>query len=123
MNATLMNTESTRVAGPERSWEVLCHLAPMAGYLIPFGWVLGPLVVWLLKKAEYPSVDLHGREVMNFMISWMIYLLISSVLCLVFIGFILVGILVVGGVVLSIIGAIKASNGELYRYPLTIRLL
>jgi uncharacterized Tic20 family protein len=60
---------------------------------------------------------------MNFMISWMIYLLVSSVLCLVFIGFILVGILVVGGVVLSVIGAIKASNGELYRYPLTIRLL
>lgn len=123
MNATVMNAETTRTAGPERSWEVLCHLAPIAGNLVLLGGVLGPLAVWLLKKAEYPSVDLHGREVLNFTISWMIYLLLSSVLCLVLVGFVLVGILWVAGMVLSIIGAIKASNGELYRYPLTIRLL
>lgn len=123
MNATLLNTETTRTAGPERSWEVLCHLAPMVGFVLPFGLILGPLAVWLLKKAEYPSVDLHGREVINFMISWTIYLILAFVLCLVFIGFFLLGMLVVAGVVLGIIGAIKASNGELYRYPLTIRLL
>jgi len=123
MNAIVMNTESTRTAGPERTWEVLCHLAPLAGYVIPLGWVLGPMIVWLLKKAEYESVDRHGREVMNFMISWMTYMFLCVPLLFVIIGIPIMGILVVGAIILSIVGALKASNGEFYRYPLPFRLL
>ncbi len=123
MNASVMNIEPTRAAGPERSWEVLCHLAPLVGYLMVFGGVLGPLIVWLVKKAEYPSVDAHGREVLNFQISWLIYGLLSVPLCFIVIGIPIALLLYVSGFILSIVGGLKASNGEMYRYPLTLRFL
>lgn len=123
MNARIVNIETSTPAGPERTWEVLCHLPPLLGYVFPLGWIIGPLIVWLLKKAEYTSVDTHGREVMNFQISWLIYAVACIPLCFVVIGFFLLILLAVAGVVLSILGAVRASSGTLYRYPLTLRLL
>jgi uncharacterized Tic20 family protein len=68
-------------------------------------------------------VDAHGKESLNFQISVTIYMAVAAVLMLVIIGFFLmIGIAVVA-IVLVVIAAVKASNGELYRYPLTIRLV
>jgi uncharacterized protein len=120
-------------ASSTRSWEVLCHLSAVAALTgIPFANVLGPLIVWLLKKDVSPGIDAHGREALNFHLSWTLYWLVAStfvgLLCVVLIGLLFLPLLIVGYlvglvamVILSIVAAVKASNGELYRYPLTIR--
>lgn len=112
--------------GPERSWEVGCHLAAFSGYLTGgLGWILGPLIVWLLKKDEYPSVDAHGKEELNFQISILIYYLGLFVA-----GFFTCGItwfaMAAFGILhlaLVVIAVVKASDGQLYRYPFILRLI
>lgn len=106
-----------------RMWGMLCHLSALVGYFIPFGHIIGPLVIWLVKRESMPFVDDQGKEALNFQISLTIYGLITGVLCLVLIGFILLPIVLIGGLVLVIIAGIKANNGEAYRYPFTIRLV
>ena len=102
-----------------------CHLAGFSGYVTGLGWILGPLIVWLLKRSEIPSVDAHGKEALNFQISVLIYavalVLVAFMTCGVG-GFLLIG-LGIAQIALMIIAAFKAANGELYRYPLTIRLI
>jgi uncharacterized Tic20 family protein len=110
-------------AAPDRTWDVLCHVSALAGFVIPFGNILGPLILWLIKRQELPSVDAHGKESLNFQISVTIYMAVAAVLMLVIVGFFLMIGIAVASIVLVVIAAIKASNGELYRYPLTIRLV
>lgn len=110
-------------ATPSRTWEVLCHVSSLAGFIIPFGNIIGPLIIWLMKRAESAEVEYHGKEALNFQISMTIYAAISAILILVFIGFVLLGIICLVSVILTIIAAVKASNGERYQYPLTIRLI
>ena len=88
-----------------------------------FGHILGPLVVWLVKRAESPEIDAHGKEALNFQISMLIYNLVAGVLCLVLIGFVLLGVLYLLNIIFVVIAALKAGEGEMYRYPLTIRLV
>ena len=62
-------------------WAGFCHLAALAGYVVPMvGNIVGPLVVWLMKKEEYPLVDDQGKESINFQISILIYVAVSAVL-------------------------------------------
>ncbi len=107
-----------------RLWGMLCHLTALSVYIgVPFGNILGPLVVWLIKKEEHPFVDDQGRESLNFQISITIYIVISGILILVLIGIPLLITLAVLNLVLVIIASIKANDGEPYRYPLTIRFI
>jgi uncharacterized protein len=106
-----------------RLWGMLCHLAAFAGFLIPFGSIIGPLVIWQMKKPEHPFVDDQGKESLNFHITVVIALVVSGILMLAFIGFILFPIVALGALILTIIAAIRANNGEYYRYPLTLRLI
>jgi len=107
-----------------RNWGMLCHLTALAALLgIPFGHLLGPLVVWLIKKNEYPFVDEQGKESLNFQISVTIYSLPLFILIFVLVGIPLLIALFVVDVILVIVAAVKASNGESYRYPLTIRFI
>ena len=127
MNETVQQTD--------RTWDVLSHLAAIVFLLgVPFGNILGPLVVWLIKRSDSPSVDAHGKEALNFQISLTLYLMaavgITVGLMLVLIGFLLLPLLIIAAIVvpvldliLIIIAAVKASNGEFYRYPLTLRLI
>lgn len=107
----------------ERTMAMLCHLAAFAGVVIPFGNIIGPLVIWLIKKDSSPYIDYHGKEALNFQIAFTIYMLISLLLMMVLIGFILLPVLGIAGLVLMIIAAIKAKDGEQYRYPYIFRLL
>jgi uncharacterized Tic20 family protein len=101
-----------------------CHLSALAGFVAPaFGHVLGPLVVWLIKRGESAEIDAHGKEALNFQISMLIYNLVAGVLCLLLIGFALLAALHILNVVFVILAAFKASEGRMYRYPLTIRLI
>lgn len=102
-----------------------CHLAAFSGYLTGVGWILGPLIVWLLKRSELPGVDAHGKEALNFQLSVLLWALVIFAGSLLTCGMTLPLLLVigVGQIVLMIIGAIQAGSGKLYRYPLTIRFI
>ncbi len=102
---------------------MLCHLAALAGFVIPFGNVIGPLVIWLIKKDEFPFVDDQGKEALNFQITMAIAGVICIALAFVLIGLILAPLLFLAWVVLTILGAVKANNGEKHRYPFAIRLI
>jgi uncharacterized Tic20 family protein len=107
-----------------RTWTVLCHLSALFGMLFHvFGYVFGPLIVWLLKRGDSPEIDGHGKESLNFQISMLIYNVIAGVLCLVLIGFIILPMLYVLNLVLVIVASIQASEGKFYRYPITFRLI
>ena len=107
-----------------KNWMLLCHLPSFAGaFGMPVGNVIGPLVVWLIKKDESEQIDYHGKESVNFQISITIYMLISIALCFLFVGFALVPIVLMFGTVVTIIATVKANEGERYRYPLSIRFL
>lgn len=87
-----------------------------------FSALIGPLIIWLLKKDESPLIDFHGREYLNAFISYSIYALAATLLMFLLIGFVLLPIVGIAFFVFSIIGAVKAASGELYRIPLVIRL-
>src|SRR5882724_7493248 len=107
-----------------RTWNVLCHATALAGFFVPWaGHILGPLIVWLAKRGDSAEIDAHGKESLNFQISMLIYNLIAGILCLVLIGFVILGILHILNLVLVIVASIQASEGKLYRYPITIRLI
>jgi len=112
-----------RLSQDERNWATFVHLAAVAGFLIPFGHLFGPLALWLYKRQEMAFVDEHGKEAVNFQISVTLYTCIIVLLMFVAIGFVLLAVEMVAVVVLMIIAAVKANNGEHYRYPMTIRLI
>ena len=114
----------TSTAGNVRTWCVICHLSALAGFVIPgAGHILGPLIVWLVKRGESAEIDAHGKEALNFQISMLIYNVVAGILCLIVIGFALLAILHVLNVVFVIIASLRASEGQIYRYPLTLRLV
>lgn len=117
-------SDAPQVSKDEQNWAMFCHLSALSGFIIPFGSVIGPLVIWLMKRAEMPMVELHGKEVLNFQITVMIAAAVSMVLMFVVIGFVLLAVVAIGALVLTIMAAIKVSNGDYsYRYPFTLRLI
>jgi len=106
-----------------RQWAMFAHLSTFAGYVIPFGNIIGPLVVWLMKKDELPFVDEHGKEALNFQISMSIWIIIAIVSIFCFVGIVALPVLGILDVIFTIIAAVKANSGEPYRYPMTIRFV
>jgi uncharacterized Tic20 family protein len=99
------------------------HLSQLLNFIVPFGGVIAPILIWQMKKDEMPTLDAHGKMVANWLISALIYGAVSFVLTFILIGilgFIALGIM---GIVFPIIGGIKANNGEFWEYPLTIKFL
>jgi uncharacterized Tic20 family protein len=106
-----------------RNTAVAAHLSTFAGLVVPFGSVIGPLAVWLTRRHRDPFIDQAGREALNFGISITIYgaVVLAAALMLVGIPFLVVG--VIAWVVLASLAAVKASQGQAYRYPLTMRFV
>ncbi len=102
---------------------MLAHLTALAGFLIPFGNIVGPLIVWLLKKDSSPFVDDQGKESLNFQITVMILAIVCSILIIIIIGIFLLMLLGLVSLILIIVATVKASNGERYRYPFALRLI
>ena len=107
----------------QNMWAMLCHLSTLAGFIIPLGNVIGPLVIWMIKKDVYPLVDDQGKEALNFQISMTIYYVISGILILILIGIPLLIGLALFSLVVTIIAMVKASDGVAYRYPMSIRFI
>jgi uncharacterized Tic20 family protein len=108
---------------PASMWNVLCHASALLGLIFPLFFILGPFIVWLLKKEEFPSVNINGKEALNFQLSCLIYALISFVLVFVGIGILLLAAVGIFDLIFIIIASVQVSNGVAYRYPLTIRLI
>ena len=106
-----------------RQWAMFLHLSLLAGFLIPFAGLVLPIVIWQVKKTQLPALDVHGKIVVNWIISFIIYAFVSALLILIFIGIPLLIALGIIGIVFPIIGGMKASNGEVWRYPLSITFL
>lgn len=107
-----------------RNWALLCHLSSLSGFIgVPFGNILGPLILWLIKKEEFPFVNEHGKEALNFQISMTLYAIIALILCLIFIGFFLLMAIGIVNLVLVIKASIETNKGKSYHYPLTFRFV
>jgi hypothetical protein len=114
-----------------RMWNMLCHLSALAGFIgVPLGNVLGPLIVWQIKKNEFPSVDVHGKAALNFQITILIAGLVTGaaffVGVLICVGWLLLPALILIGLaalIFPIIAGIKANNGEDYKYPFSLELI
>jgi len=107
----------------ERTWALAAHLSAFSGHFIPFGHVLGPLLIWILKRDEYPLVNDQAKEALNAQISYTLYLLVSFVLCFVIIGFPLLFLAWGADIVFTIMGAVAAYEGKRYRYPFILRFV
>ncbi len=118
----------------ERQWAVFAHLSALAGGLLTsalggWGFFIGPLVIWLIKKDTMPFVDDQAKEALNFNITVSAAFLILLVLTIITLGiggFVtlpLMGILGIAALVFIVIAAIKANEGVKYRYPFTLRLI
>ena len=107
----------------ERQMGLFLHLSQLANMVFfPLG-IVAPILLWQLNKEKMPALDAHGKMVVNWMISSTIYVVVSLVLMFVLVGFLTLLALVVMGIAFPIVGAVKANNGELWEYPLTIRFL
>lgn len=122
----------------ERTWGVFTHLAAFSGFIIPFGNILGPLIVWLIKKEESSLVNDQGKEALNFQITMSLYAIGAGILAFIFLAltfiipflgiltvliYLLIFAIAIAEIVFIIIAAVNANKGEYYRYPLTIRFL
>jgi len=106
-----------------KQWAMLLHISLLAGFVVPIAGLVVPILIWQLKKAEFPELDAHGKVVVNWLISALIYGAAGFVLSFVLIGIPLLIVLMIICVVFPILGGIKANNGELWKYPLSIPFL
>lgn len=107
----------------ERQMAVFTHISALVGFVIPFGNIIGPLVMWLIKKDTMPFVNDQGKEALNFNITMAIAGVICCILFLILIGYFLMIALVIVWLIFVIMAAIKASEGVAYRYPLSLRII
>ena len=118
-----MEKRQQQLDSDERNMAMLCHLSSFAGSIVPMGHIIGPLAVWLSQKEKSKFVDIHGKEALNFQISVTIYGIICCILVLAIIGIFLLIALGIFALVVVIVAAVKANNGEYYRYPLCLRFI
>lgn len=121
-------TESTDQAGSElssdeRTWGILVHASGFVGLVLPLGNIIAPLLIWLVKREDSQFVDENGRNAVNFQISWSIYLFVSLLTIFVLIGLLLAPLVALGWLILVIVASVRASNEEVYEYPLTINFI
>ena len=107
----------------EKTWAMLCHIGALAGFIIPFGNIIAPLIIWSVKKADSSVVDDQGKESLNFQITITIASIVAWLLTFIMIGIPILIALGVFDLVMIIIAGIKANEGKKYRYPVNIRFI
>ena len=119
-----MESNTGSASSDTRTWCVLCHAAALAGiFLHALGHIFGPLIIWLMKRGDSAEIDAHGKESLNFQLSMLIYNVVAAILCFVLIDIPMLILLYILNIVFVIVASIKASEGVLYRYPMTIRFI
>lgn len=110
-------------ARPAMRWCMSCHLSALLGYVIPFGHIIGPAVIWVTRRDSVPGVDEAGRESLNFQLTVTLFALVGVMLSLVFVGLVLLGAVIVAHFCLTVCASVKAHRGGLVRYPLNLRII
>ncbi len=121
--ATRSNIGTEVATGDDRQWSMGAHLSPLVGFIIPLGHIIAPLIIWQMKKNSSEFIADQAKEALNFQISLTIYSAVAGLLCFVFIGYLILPFLGIGGFLLMIMAAMKANGGEPYRYPFILRLI
>lgn len=111
------------VSAEQRQWGLFAHLSALVGFIVPLGNILGPLIIWQVKKDEMPFVADQAKEALNFNITMAIAAIVAGILTIVLIGLLLLPLIGIAWIVLTILAAIKANGGEAYRYPFALRLI
>jgi hypothetical protein len=105
----------------ERNWGAMAHLSAFVQFIgIPA--FVGPLAVWILKRDEAYAAQ-QAKEALNFNISMAIYFVASLLAIILLVGIVLVPVVAIAWFILVIMATVKASNGEGYEYPMTIRFI
>ena len=123
MEQPIASTVTSAISKEERNWAMFAHLSALLVYPTLIGGIVGPLVIWLMRKDDMSFAADQAKETLNFQITVYLMGLVCGILFLILIGFVLFGLLVVAHVVLTIIAAVKASEGVAYRYPFNLRLI
>ena len=121
-NSPLDEPPGGEISSTDRQWGMFAHLSGLLGFVLPFGNLIGPLVIWQMKK-DVPFISDQGKEALNFQITVAIAGMICVVLFLVVIGGPLLMLVALGALVFMVIAAIKANEGVRYRYPYTFRFV
>lgn len=117
------NTGSQKFGLSDSNFNVLLHLSQYCNLVVPFLGIVVPIFLWLSNKDNDPIVDQHGKNIINWSISSIIYLFGSFVLCFIFVGIFFIFIIGIIYLIFPIIGAIKADAGEVWEYPMTIKFI
>ena len=118
-----MSNDLTDSNKDANQWGMFIHFSILAGFIIPFAGLILPIVLWQMKKKEFPIVDQHGKVVVNWLISSFIYGIICAILTILVIGAFGFIALAIATIVFAIMGGIKANDGEVWQYPLSIKFL
>lgn len=111
------------VTHEEKNMAVFTHLAALSGVVIPFGHIIGPLVLWLAKRNDMPFVDDQGKEALNFQITMTIAMVVAALLIFLLIGIVLLPVVMIYWLVVVVIAAVRTAEGRHYQYPTTIRFI
>ena len=103
-----------------RQWAMFLHFSILAGFVVPVGGLAVPILIWQLKKDELPEIDAHGKAAVNWIISKLIYAAVSVILAFVVIGIPMLIALGIASVVFPIMAGIKAGEGKLWKYPMSL---
>jgi uncharacterized Tic20 family protein len=106
-----------------RLWGMLLHFSQLTNFLVPLAGIVLPILIWQIKKSDSAEIDAHGKNVVNWIISAFLYSVVCLLLFFVVVGLPLLIILGILAIVFPIIGGIKANNGQVWKYPLTITIL
>lgn len=105
----------------ERTYITLLHASGFLNLFIPFLGLIVPIVMWNQRKKSSQLINEHGKEQINFQITFSLYSVIALVTLVVLIGFVLLPLVIIADLIFSIILIVKAHDGELYHVPLNIR--
>ena len=116
---------SVAATADDKQWGMFAHLAALLGLLVGGFMFVGPLIVWLVKKDQSRFVDYHGKESLNFQLNILIYYLLTLVVTIATCGitFPLPLLVLIWSIVMPIMAGLAANRGEMYRYPLTFRMI
>jgi len=118
-----MDSEDQREDRQTRMWAMFLHLSVFLGYVVPIAGLLVPIIIWQTKKEDLPILDQHGKNLVNWIISFVLYGAVFVLLAFVVIGVPLLMLLGLLAIIFPIVAGIKANNGEVWKYPLSIAFL
>ena len=118
-----VSTGEAKTGENERLWTMFCHLSALLGYVFPFGHIIAPLVIWMLKRNQVAGVNEAGCESLNFQLTVTLFTLVAVMLSAVFIGFVLLFVIVVFHFSMTLHASLRAQRGFDFNYPLNIRII